>query len=301
MSLQTYLPQDRRRALAHGVALPNRAHGSALFADIHGFTRLTEQLHRLFGKRRGAEEVTKHLDAVYEALIGVVEQYDGSVVSFAGDAIICWFDDVDSPAAPRAVACGLALQEAVHALTSLAIATDIRISLNIKISVATGPVRRFVVGDPDICYMDTLAGATIARMATAERMAVKGELLVDEATVQVLNGRLTIKAWRAAANGSVRFAVVTALRAAASFRQPMRQEVPLTADRLKAWVHTAVYRREQSGHSSLLSQFRPCVALFIRFSGIDYDSDAAETQLDRFIRQTQAAATHYGGTLLNHR
>lgn len=37
------------------------------------------------------------------------------------------------------------------------------------------------------------------------------------------------------------------------------------------------------------------------FSGIDYDSDAAETQLDRFIRQTQAAATHYGGTLLNHR
>lgn len=64
-NLSTYLLQDRRRALAQGQQLPDRAHGSVLFADISGFTPLTEALRNLFGSRRGAEELTKHLDAVY--------------------------------------------------------------------------------------------------------------------------------------------------------------------------------------------------------------------------------------------
>ena len=43
MALHTYLPQDRLRALAKGEALPDRANGTALFADISGFTKLTQQ------------------------------------------------------------------------------------------------------------------------------------------------------------------------------------------------------------------------------------------------------------------
>jgi class 3 adenylate cyclase len=42
MTLHTYLPQDRLRALARGETLPDRTNGSALFADISGFTALTE-------------------------------------------------------------------------------------------------------------------------------------------------------------------------------------------------------------------------------------------------------------------
>ena len=48
------------------------------------------------------------------------------------------------------------------------------------------------------------------------------------------------------------------------------------------WLHGAVYEREQSGQESFLTEFRPCVALFVRFMGIDYDSDEAEKQLDTF-------------------
>jgi hypothetical protein len=40
----TYLPQDRLRALIAGNPLPDRTNGSAIFADISGFTRLTEKL-----------------------------------------------------------------------------------------------------------------------------------------------------------------------------------------------------------------------------------------------------------------
>jgi adenylate cyclase len=42
--LSVYLPEDRRHALARGSDLPTQAEGSALFADIAGFTHLTEVL-----------------------------------------------------------------------------------------------------------------------------------------------------------------------------------------------------------------------------------------------------------------
>ena len=79
-ALHTYLPQDRLRALARGETLPDRTTGAALFADISGFTLLTEALRDSLGPRRGAEDLTRHLDTVYTALITQVEQYGGSVI-----------------------------------------------------------------------------------------------------------------------------------------------------------------------------------------------------------------------------
>ena len=58
---QAYIPGDRRRALARGEDLPRRAHGSAVFVDISGFTPLTEALARELGGRRGAEELSEGL------------------------------------------------------------------------------------------------------------------------------------------------------------------------------------------------------------------------------------------------
>ena len=60
MALHTYIPQDRLRALVRGLALPERTHGTALFADISGFTTLTENLARSLGARRGIEVLSQH-------------------------------------------------------------------------------------------------------------------------------------------------------------------------------------------------------------------------------------------------
>ncbi len=91
--LAAYLPADRLHALAGGTTLPSRARGTVLFADISGFTPLTEALVRTLGARRGAEELARQLNAVYDALIAEVDRYGGSVIGFDGDAITCWFDD----------------------------------------------------------------------------------------------------------------------------------------------------------------------------------------------------------------
>src|SRR6478672_6962159 len=104
-SLLAYLPQDRRVALAAGSTLPDRCTGAALFADIAGFTPLTEALTTTLGPRRGIEAVTDQINAVYVALIAAVDRSGGSVIGFAGDAITCWFDAADGPAAARALTC----------------------------------------------------------------------------------------------------------------------------------------------------------------------------------------------------
>ena len=50
-----YIPQDRRAAVALGKDLPENVEGAALFADISGFTPLTEALTEALGLRRGAD------------------------------------------------------------------------------------------------------------------------------------------------------------------------------------------------------------------------------------------------------
>lgn len=64
-------------------------------------------------------------------------------------------------------------------------------------------------------------------------------------------------------------------------------------------MHHAVYERETSGQGGFLTEFRPCTALFIRFTGIDYDSESAESELDTFIRSVQFTANRYAGTLMD--
>src|SRR5262245_16961093 len=92
-SLAVYLPRDRRQALARGEALSEHAHGAALFADIAGFTPLTEALDRALGARRGGEALVQQINSVYSALIAEIDRYGGSVISFAGDSLTCWFDE----------------------------------------------------------------------------------------------------------------------------------------------------------------------------------------------------------------
>ena len=176
MNLHTYLPQDRLRALARGETLPDRTQGSALFADISGFTPLTETLRVALGPRRGAEELTRQLDAVFAALIAAVERFGGSVIGFSGDAMTCWFDKDDGR---NALASAFEIQNAMLGFANIKVSADQSVQLSVKVAVAVGPVRRYMVGDPTIHYMDVIAGETMDRLAAAEQHAKKGEVIVD--------------------------------------------------------------------------------------------------------------------------
>src|SRR5579859_4675235 len=192
-SASVYIPMDRRHALARGESLADRTDGTALFADISGFTPLTEGLVRALGPQRGTEELTRWLNDVYEGLIPEVHRHGGSVIGFAGDSITCWFDQDDGL---RATACGLAMQTAMRRFAFVPILPGETVALTAKVAVATGPARRFAVGDPEIQRIDVVAGATLDRMAAAEHLAAKGEVVVDGALDLETGGAVDIAEWR---------------------------------------------------------------------------------------------------------
>ena len=299
MTIHAYLPQDRLRAIANGISLPDRTSGSALFADLSSFTALTESLREKFGARQGAEELTKQLNLVYSALIAEIEKYGGSVISFAGDSMLCWFDKSegrDRGSGSRALSCAFAMQESIREFPALAL----------KICIASGDARRFVMGDEAIQRIDTLAGATVARTATGEHLSNKGDVLLDEGTANALGETIQIKEWRSDEGSGEKFAVIG--RGESEIRNQIHEQNVLGAETqgvipvlqaLKPYVHRAVYERETSAEGQFLTEFRPCVALFIRFTGIDYDSDSAESELDNFIRSVQLTASRYEGMLMD--
>ena len=132
---QAYIPADRRRALARGEELPARATGSALFVDISGFTPLTESLARELGERRGAEELGATLDRVFAALMEPLHAWRGNVIYFSGDAITAWLDGDDGG---RAAACGLAMQEVMARVGTVAVPGGRAVTLGVKVAVAVG-------------------------------------------------------------------------------------------------------------------------------------------------------------------
>src|SRR5437016_13708678 len=148
---EAYIPGDRRRALASGLPMPDRVRGAALFADISGFTPLTEALAKELGPQRGAEELTAHVNRVFHAVVDELDRYGGHVIYFSGDAITCWIDGDDGV---RATACGLAMQETMNHLRDVITPAGSCVRLAMKIAVAVGSARRFVAGDPDIQLVD---------------------------------------------------------------------------------------------------------------------------------------------------
>lgn len=302
MVLSAYVPLDRRLAIKRGVELPQRAEGAALIADVSGFTHLAEVLVEELGTKRGAEELTRRMNAVYGALVDEVHYHGGSVVSFGGDAILCWLDGDDGT---RAVSLGLAMQGAMRQFDAALPSGGVEVPLAIKVAVSTGPVRRMRVGDPHVQYLDMLAGAVIRRVHAAEKMAARNEVVVSAEVVERLGDVLNITEWRTDMKQR-RYATVVAAMCRwenpAGWPSALRQlEVEtLETDQVRPWLPPDVFERLHHGEDRFLAEVRPVVIMFVRFSGIDFDHDElAAMRLDQFARRAQAILAYYGGHLLH--
>ncbi|HET9221436.1 MAG TPA: AAA family ATPase, partial [Roseiflexaceae bacterium] len=181
------------------------------------------------------------------------------------------------------------------------------IALALKVAVTSGPARRFVVGDPAVQYVEALAGATVARLQTAEHLTDPGEVVIDEATAAGLGDALRVAAWRLDESTGERFAIVEECRME---NEEWRNEAAITGDlsqffilnsqfeRVRSWLLPPIYERLRAGLGEFLTELRPAVALFVRFGGIDYDADDAGARLDSYIRWVQGVLASYDGLLL---
>ncbi len=291
---EAYIARDRRRALAERRDLPDRVRGAAIFADISGFTPLTEALARELGSQRGSEELTRHIGRVFHAIIDELDRRGGDVIYFSGDAITGWVDGDDGS---RATAAALAMQRAIEREGRITTPAGAEVRLALKVAVAVGAARRFVVGDPAIQLIDVLAGALIDDLADAEHHASQGEVVLDESALAALGERVLLREVREDPGGR-RFGVVSELAVDVPVDDVV-EPPPLDEELVRPWLLPAVYERLRQGRGELLAELRPAFPLFVRFGGIDYDDDPdAVGQLDEFVREAQRVLAGYGGNVL---
>jgi class 3 adenylate cyclase/tetratricopeptide (TPR) repeat protein len=295
-SAEAYIPGDRRIALARGIPMPDRVQGAGLFADISGFTPLTEALEKELGPQRGAEELTLHLNRVFHALISVLERFGGHVIYFGGDAITCWLDGDDGL---RAATCALAMQQTMADLHQVVTPGGAVVQLGMKIGIAVGAARRFPVGDPAIQRMDVLAGRLIDQLADAEHHARSGEIVLADSALAALANRAEIGEERSDEDTGRRFGLLSRMKQRAPETPAHGAEAALPEQIVEEWVLPAVLERLRTGRGEFLAELRPAYPLFLRFGGIDYDDDDdAIRKLDDFVRHVQRILSTYGGNLL---
>jgi adenylate cyclase len=134
-------------------------------------------------------------------------------------------------------------------------------------------------------------------MAAAANAAHKGDVMLTSATARALAPELELAGWRPSAEIEGRSAIVRAQLLPAD-PCPWPDRTPLPDDVVRPWLLPAIFERLVSGRGEFLTELRPAVATFLKFTGIDYDHDpAAGAKLDAFVRWIQRVVSTYEGFL----
>ena len=171
LELMETLPATRPDAPHREV---DRRQVTVLFADLSGFTALSERLD--------PEEVRAFQNALFESLGQAITRYDGFVAKFLGDAVLAFFGapvaHEDDPA--RALDAALDML-ARGAVLSEQWAARLGQPVTLHIAVHTGPVVAGSLGDAASAAYD-VTGDTVNTASRLVGAAEPGTILVSEAT-----------------------------------------------------------------------------------------------------------------------
>jgi class 3 adenylate cyclase/tetratricopeptide (TPR) repeat protein len=159
---------------------------TVLFADIAGFTAISEQLD--------PEEVHLLMDGCFARLTEAVHRYEGTVNQYTGDGVMALFGapiaHEDHP--QRALLAALAIQEAMQAYSER-LHREKGLEFRLRIGINTGLVVVGRIGDN--LRMDyTAQGDTTNLAARLQALAEPGTILVSELTHRLTQGYFTFQA-----------------------------------------------------------------------------------------------------------
>ena len=114
---------------------------TVIFADVSGFTRLSERLAALGAE--GSEAVKEIINAIFEPCLEHALRAGGDVIKFAGDGFLTSFDGDDHPV--RAARAAAAMQRTVRQLDTFRTPVG-RIRPRLTVGAETGDVTALVLG-----------------------------------------------------------------------------------------------------------------------------------------------------------
>lgn len=271
-----------------GFAGPARVpcRGAALFADVSGFTALTERYSR---ELSGLEELTARLNASFGRLVHTVEAHGGDIAKFAGDALIVLWPEAPAvlgesragggldEATLRAVQCGLAIEQALG-----------QGDLNLKLVIGAGELTVYHLGGERGRWEIILAGQALKQLAQTFRRAEPGRLLLSPEAWSRVADRCE---GRADGEGFGRVRAVTRPVSVAPRARPSLSEALLEG--AARYIPAAVRGRVQRGEDAWLAELRRISVVFVGLPGLE-DSLPLET-VQGVARDLQSCLSRYEG------
>ena len=250
-----------------------------LFADVVGFTPLTEALSRK--EAEGPEELTRLLNHYFNRIISVLEAEGGQVIKFGGDSITVLFPALTEPlghAVRRASQAAAAIQTAMAEIT--AIETSVGpVKLRISMGIGAGDVASLQIGGIRNRWEVLLSGQALQQAVKAEKQASHGEVHSSPNAMTVI----------------------------APNRLPSRPLMPPDYDtlpdpsavinRLRCFVPGAILAWLDQGLHEWLADIRPMTVMFVKVSGIEPNQPDLVAILHPLVRRLQSTVYHYEGTL----
>ncbi len=259
---------------------------AVLFADISGFTALTERLAR--HGPAGAEELTHILNSYFGRLIDTIVAGGGDIFKFAGDALIAlWPADAAGcgGAVLRAAGCGLAAQVTLNEFKA---ASNVQLSLRIGIGI--GDLRVLHVGGESGRWEPVATGDPLRQMSAAKDDAEPGQValspeawtLIDQcAEGEVLPG------------GSCRLASLTC-EPGVSEVAPL-QLSPEGMSSLRSYVPENIVSFVAERQTEWLAELRKVSVVFTNFPGLSRATPLARAQ--RVMVTLQETLRRYEGVI----
>jgi len=297
-TLVSYVPTLITRHLATDptpITTPTSERFSAavLFADISGFTALTERLAQQ--GPAGAEDLTQELNTYFGQLIDIIIHYGGDVVKFAGDALTAiWTTSLDiekteeesiSGLTRQAAACALAVQTALknHRTTD-------GVQLSLRIGLGAGNVAAMHVGGVYGRWEFVITGSPLNQVSQAEAKAQPGEVVLSPEAWDLVEAYAT---GQVLSDGYTRLATISA---ETEVVPPESPEVSLAVETaLRAYLPGAILTRLAAGQRGWLAELRWVTVLFINLPNLTYTTPLDQAQM--VMQALQTALYRYEGSV----
>jgi len=258
---------------------------TAVFADVSGFTRLSERLARRGNE--GGEQLVDLITATFTALLAEAYGRGGSLVKFGGDAMVLLFYDQQSNQQHTLRACAAAaamrrrLREVGRVRTG-----DRNVVLRMSVGIHSGEYGMFVVGGSHREFVIGGVGATT--VVGLEAAAAAGQILISPETARKLPrscvGPETGPGF-----------LLTRSPSAREWQPPTGLPSP-TEDVVERFLPVAVRAYLRSG--STAPEHRTAAIAFLHFGGLDEvvareGPAGAGGRLDQVVRLVQDAVDRY--------
>ena len=238
---------------------------AVLFADISGFTPLTEAFAA--EGPDGAESLTHVLNDFFGRLIDTVQSHGGDIVKFAGDAMtVLWRANADRSDLPattlRAASCALQMQRAVRGYTAG------EHNLLLKVAVGAGTLAVVHVGGEFNRWEFAIVGQPMHQVGSAGDAAEPGDVLVSPDAWPLIAPEATAPRQREGGNRILE-AVDSVLVPTHSAAAPLPGRLE---EAVRGYLPAAITRRIMAGQTDYLSELRSLTILFINLADIRYDT-----------------------------